>query len=80
MAERLRAGVPNPTGSPRPRSPWRSQVDYPLGPLAGALERAAERLSGLPPGRHEFLEADWELGVDTADEPWAVYHARPLSR
>jgi hypothetical protein len=57
-----------------------AQVDYPLSSLAGALERAAQRLAGLPPQRHFFSEGNWELGIDTADNPWAVYHAVPRGK
>lgn len=54
-----------------------TQVDYPLSSLAGALEQAAQRLQGQPAQRHFFVEGNWELGIDTADSPWAVYHAVP---
>jgi hypothetical protein len=57
-----------------------AQVDYPLSSLAGALEEAAQRLSGLPPQRHFFRQGNWELGIDTADNPWAVYHAVPVGK
>jgi hypothetical protein len=57
-----------------------AQVDYPLSSLAGALEQAAGRLKSLPPQRHFFKEGNWELGIDTADNPWAVYHAVPLGK
>jgi hypothetical protein len=82
MAERMQARVKTSTGGEGswPRSPWRSEVDYPLSSLAGALEQATPDLLKKLPGRNFFIQGNWELGVDTADNPWAVYHARPLEQ
>jgi hypothetical protein len=86
MAERILSprGIRNPWGDAQgwPRSPWNAvqQVDYPLSSLAGALEQATRRLIGKPGGRHSFTVGNWELGIDTADTPWAVFHARPITQ
>jgi hypothetical protein len=69
-----------PPGNTWPRQPFVSEVDYPLSSLAGALEQAAKQLEGKAAGRHFFTVGNWELGIDTADSPWAVYHAQPLTQ
>jgi hypothetical protein len=86
MSERIASskGIPNPWGDGLglPRSPWQQigQNEYPISSLASALEEAASRLRNLPPNRHPLTVDNWELGIDTVDSPWAVYHARPLTQ
>lgn len=86
MFERIasKKGIPNPWGDGLglPRSPWQGigQNEYPLSSLASALEEATPRLTNLPRGRHSLVIDNWELGIDTAGSPWAVYHARPVTQ
>ncbi len=63
-------------------NPWNkgASVQYPFSSLAGTLEQAAKRLNGLPGQRHMIDVGNWELGIDTADKPWAVFHAVPKGK
>jgi hypothetical protein len=54
-----------------------ASVDFPISSLAAALESIMEKLTSADPGRISATTSSWELGVDTKDTPWCVYHAVP---
>jgi hypothetical protein len=61
-----------------PKSEWSkaAETDFPVSSLASALDQAEAQLLFKPPGSHFLRGPDgWELGIDTTQAVWRVYHA-----
>ena len=70
-----------PKGNKWPQSPgiMKAELSIPISALASALEVADPILTAKRPGRHfPILVGDWELGIQTTEEPWCVFHSRLL--
>lgn len=53
-----------------------SQIDFPMSALAGALEDAGKLLkSGKVDSGKIFRVQGWELGINSSQSPWVVFHA-----